>query len=178
MTRTTWSEPGDRFDRNLEGGQTPVRGIKGESKIHLCPNCGSENTHHTAVDVYARLREDADGHHARVDRTGVKVDTDISGNPSRRRDGIKINLWCEECNFIHDLEISQHKGNTIISIENIRPDTIINKISGCRDCNHLVMDKWNGDYCDHIDAPKNCHVDRDANLPGWCPLSQPQPGGE
>jgi len=88
--------------------------------IHTCPNCGSENTHHTGVDVYSRIQEDDVGHHARVDRTGVTVDTNMSGNPSSRRDGLIIHLCCEMCDFTHDLTVRQHKGQTLLQITNIR----------------------------------------------------------
>ncbi len=98
----------------------PRAGVETMNAVHTCPNCGSENTRHYGVDAYSRIQEDGVGHHARVDHTGVTVDTDLSRNPSTRRDGIRINLWCEECNFVHDLEIKQHKGQTLFQIVNIR----------------------------------------------------------
>ena len=93
--------------------------LEGLTTVHQCPHCGSEHTHHSGVDVYARVQEDAEGYHAKVDRTGVRVDSNLSGNPSSRRDGLVVHLWCEMCYYTHDLLIRQHKGQTLLSVTNI-----------------------------------------------------------
>lgn len=172
MSRQPYNDSGDRFDRSLDNGQGPSKGIKGTTTIHTCPHCGCENVHHARVDAYARVQEDAEGHHARVDRTGVRVDTDLSGNPSSHRDGIRISMWCECCDFIHDLEITQHKGQTFITITNIRPNTAINRPEACRECFYLEVDRCAGDICMHENAPKQCRVNRNATPPGWCPIKK------
>ena len=173
MSRQPYNDSGNRNDRNLDNGQNPIRGIKGTTTIHTCPHCGCENTHHAKVDVYARMAEDSEqGVHAAVDRCDVKVDFDIGGNPSIRRDGIRISMWCECCDFIHDLEITQHKGQTIISTENIRPDSKITGPEACRECFYLEVDRWAGDLCRHENAPKQCRVNRVDAPPGWCPIKR------
>ena len=87
---------------------------------HLaCPNCGDTFLHQHAVEVFDRNEEDAeDGTHTTADYgDGVHVDQSMSGNPSSRRDGIKIRFWCELCDGWENREdaeltlcISQHKG--------------------------------------------------------------------
>jgi len=47
----------------------------------------------------------------------VKVDTDISKNPSKRRDGIRIAFECEACGPVQPLVIYQHKGETFVEWE-------------------------------------------------------------
>jgi hypothetical protein len=39
-----------------------------------------------------------------------------AGNPSSRRDGIRIGLLCEMCNVITHVEIAQHKGHTSVFV--------------------------------------------------------------
>lgn len=80
-----------------------------------CPVCHGDNVHHRAVDVFDR-DEDAAGIHVRVDRGSVTTDTNMDMNPSRRRHGLRIRLGCEECNSDSELLISQHKGETEVSV--------------------------------------------------------------
>lgn len=94
----------------------------------LCPVCNGNNLHHNAVIHYHR-REDADA----VRVTSVEGDefnssivpNETSGNPSRRRDGIAIEFWCENCHGGGEdsdtefpeyfrLQIQQHKGTTYL----------------------------------------------------------------
>ena len=93
-----------------------------------CPNCGENWLHQCGVDVFCRNSEDEEqGLHASVDYSGeVSIDGDTStnsGNPSRRRDGIKIQFSCEQCSdSIEDtfeLRIAQHKGNELIYWEGV-----------------------------------------------------------
>ena len=82
-----------------------------------CPRCGEQWLHHGEVRVYSRPIEDGPvqetiiGHHGNVmvapHYTGYK-------NPSGRRDGIAIDLWCESCKEGSTLTIAQHKGMTAI----------------------------------------------------------------
>ena len=69
--------------------------------------------------MFARHGEDAGrGIHATADyyEESVDVDTRMDGNPSARRDGIRIRFECELClgdgvEGEHVLSIVQHKGN-------------------------------------------------------------------
>ena len=66
-----------------------------------CPRCvGGGNLHHVRVEVFARP-EDAEN----VNETTVQgklahveyVLNDTSGNPSSRRDGLRVHFYCEQC---------------------------------------------------------------------------------
>jgi hypothetical protein len=87
-----------------------------------CPICNEEYLHHGAVHVYVRDEEDAlTGTISTVNKTGsCTTDSDVSmvKNPSRRRDGISIDMLCEHCGPVGQFTISQHKGNTIFGWTN------------------------------------------------------------
>lgn len=88
-----------------------------------CPICEFEYLHQCGVEVFTRNAEDSDkGQHVDVDHAGsVEVTNTVSssdGNPSGRRDGIRIKFWCEDCHNEDDpyeLVISQHKGKEFVS---------------------------------------------------------------
>lgn len=85
-----------------------------------CGNCGHEHTHQEAVEVFDRNGEDSEkGRHVLVNaRKEVHIDDNVEhGNPSDRRDGLKIYLTCEHCPYVSILKIWQHKGNTFIDTE-------------------------------------------------------------
>lgn len=85
-----------------------------EDGVLLCPCCGFNCLHHDRVDVYLRDEDAKCGLHVRT-RGSVntsEVDTDMSGNPSERRDGLTIRFWCEGCDARPLMEISQEKGST------------------------------------------------------------------
>jgi hypothetical protein len=89
-----------------------------------CPQCGDGWLHQCGVDVFVRHGEDSpEGQHIDANYgEGVEISKAVSssdGNPSRRRDGIKIQFWCEHCSPAnqephHELVIEQHKGNEFI----------------------------------------------------------------
>ena len=84
-----------------------------------CPNCNSPHgMHHDAVTVYSRPKEDAkETFVTKVDGivSTVTIAPSDGKNPSDRRDGIAIDLWCEACGTTGmQLTIEQHKGVTII----------------------------------------------------------------
>jgi len=93
------------------------RGGLNESVL-VCPACDFDYMHQCGVEVFVRETEDADhGQHVEVDYgDNVEVGNDVStgdGNPSGRRDGIKLKFWCEDClneNNPYELIIQQHKG--------------------------------------------------------------------
>lgn len=90
----------------------------------LCPRCESNYMHHEALDVFERSEDATQGLHFSVSGSKATVDTSLTGNPSRRRDGIKIKFWCEGCHGISIFSISQHKGCSLVDLV----DTGENKI--------------------------------------------------
>jgi len=93
--------------------------IEGFGAVLKCPCCDGDYLHHTKVSVFARYEDAETG-------TFVSVDEDMSmvfdpasvltQNPSPRRDGITIDLWCEYCHSKLKLNIFQHKGQTFFNI--------------------------------------------------------------
>ena len=88
-----------------------------------CAGCGAEHTHQERVEVFARDSEDNAGLRMVVKQGcfggdgGAKasIDTDLTSNPSDRRDGVSIFFNCEHCPAISRLDILQHKGTTYIA---------------------------------------------------------------
>ena len=92
----------------------------------LCPECGSDYTHHRRVTVFWREREDAPlGSCIKSSQDELHVAREQWGNPSERRDGISIDCECEICGTLFRLHIAQHKGHTLIKAEAavVRPAT-------------------------------------------------------
>lgn len=85
-----------------------------ETEILCCPNCGGENLHEFFSEVYERTEDSATGLHALVIGQDFRVDANMIGNPSPRRDGIRITFTCENCDHQSYLAIYQHKGQTLI----------------------------------------------------------------
>jgi hypothetical protein len=83
--------------------------------IVLCPSCGGSWTHQRRVEAFFRQEDAATGTHTRVDRSQTTTDSCLHGNPSRRRDGVRIWIECENCDARFDLTIVQHKGQTFIN---------------------------------------------------------------
>jgi hypothetical protein len=82
-------------------------------EVH-CSHCGHLNTHHGAVSVWNRSDEDSDsGTHARVAGQSVMTHHNAdTGNPSRMRDGVLVEIACEACEAVSTLALIQHKGFT------------------------------------------------------------------
>ena len=79
-----------------------------------CPCCDNDNLHHESVEVFERTTEDAEtGIHVTVEGV-ARFDTDMAGNPSRRRDGLLIRYSCEHCTATPAMAIAQHKGTTFL----------------------------------------------------------------
>ena len=87
----------------------------------LCPWCRGVFTHHQRVAIHQREPfEDGDSH-ATVVATASDGDDlagapDVPGNPSSRRNGITVDLYCELCAGWFALRIAQHKGQTIVDV--------------------------------------------------------------
>lgn len=81
-----------------------------------CQHCGSDYTHHDKVTVFNRESEDSNrGLRVLVNGDLCRADSDMTGNPSSRRNGVLISLWCEECEDRSYITIVQHKGQTFVS---------------------------------------------------------------
>lgn len=81
----------------------------------LCPACGNQYLHQGKVVVFNPETEDAkEGVKVEVDGLRVRVEPELEGNPSRRRQGLLIHFSCEGCDEKPVLSIAQHKGNTIV----------------------------------------------------------------
>jgi hypothetical protein len=89
----------------------------GDSRL-LCSSCGEQYLHHTRVEVCEMLHgEDGDVLRTAVDtgRTTVeKMGRNESGNPSARRDGLRVFFWCEICPALPVLCLAQHKGFSLV----------------------------------------------------------------
>jgi hypothetical protein len=94
-----------------------MNSVRTTDDILVCPRCHDSHSylHHGKVTVYDR-REGA----PRLTKIEVlngaalikRVDSDGSGNPSTRRDGLAIHFECEICGLSSELTIAQHKGQT------------------------------------------------------------------
>ena len=79
----------------------------------LCPRCGSQYLHQNKVEVWDRKGESQEGAHISTSNHSLSVDSDMSQNPSDRRDATEITFWCEECEGGESvLRLVQHKGIT------------------------------------------------------------------
>ena len=99
-----------------ERGKVDFIDASGEQLL-TCPECGFEYVHITKAEVFMR-GEDEDNHtHVTADiedhKTEIEKVKGMGRNPSGRRDGLILTGYCEEgCNF--EIEMAQHKGNTIV----------------------------------------------------------------
>lgn len=85
-----------------------------------CPRCGHNYVRVEMVTLYRRgddaeiteiVRADMYGKSLHVDA----VASDMSGNPSARREGLSLQIRCEECKHPVTLNIAQHKGVTLLN---------------------------------------------------------------
>lgn len=93
-----------------------------------CPDCGGDNLHQVSVESFDPLVHDNGGnvgHYCRVEhpdngfseirsepKWNLFVGTDVSKNPSGRRQGVTISFRCEACPSRTALDIYQSKGTT------------------------------------------------------------------
>jgi hypothetical protein len=88
----------------------------GDAGLLLCPRCGEDYLHHGRVEVFDRIEDAATGLHTVADGSGVRVDHDLTGNPSSRRHGVTVAFDCELCDTTGlVLTIAQHKGQTFLT---------------------------------------------------------------
>ena len=83
-----------------------------------CPKCGGPNLHHGDVTVFSRHEDEKSTTITTVESCGDVLVTQMKsldcGNPSSRRDGLRIAFGCENCGEVQDLCIAQHKGTTFM----------------------------------------------------------------
>jgi len=90
-----------------------------------CPNCGDAyGLHHDKITIWNRRTEDHDGVRFTIKGTSLTSKLVAGGDspqgpkehPSKRRDGLVIEFWCEHCPDIKpiNLRIAQHKGITLM----------------------------------------------------------------
>ena len=86
--------------------------------ILCCPICSSENVHHGDIEVFNRSEDDPECLYTYVGngKACTRI-ADNADNPSVRRHGLRIRLWCEMCEDYSALTIEQHKGSTFIRAE-------------------------------------------------------------
>ena len=83
----------------------------------VCPKCESTYLHHGTISVYFPTEDSPP-----LGVLSIFSDGNISSlykapmdnNPSRRRDGLAIDMECEVCGPVGRLTIAQHKGQTLI----------------------------------------------------------------
>ena len=83
----------------------------------LCPRCGSGYTHQHEVAVFNRSEDAEEWVCTTVAWRLINQELNTEGNPSRRRQGLRISIECEECGEYSGLNIYQHKGQTFIEWE-------------------------------------------------------------
>ena len=96
------------------------------SNLH-CPECDSIYLHQRTIGIYNCDEDASTGVHLDVQSKSFTMDTNLTGNPSPRRQGLSISFYCENCDDInpsngidhpgHILNIFQHKGETYIGWE-------------------------------------------------------------
>ncbi len=83
--------------------------------VLLCPLCKESALHHGTVGVFSRDFEDSEVGLRTTAGRNVITDKSMIGIPSSRRDGIRIEMECENCGELpFDLGLAQHKGATFL----------------------------------------------------------------
>lgn len=77
----------------------------------LCPVCGYSYQHHAEVFVFER--ENGEDGPTMVLATGRHVEAITAGNPSPRRNAVRI-FFEGECGHLWHLDLIQHKGETFV----------------------------------------------------------------
>ncbi len=94
--------------------------------VLICPNCRHGCLHHRWVGVYARGEDDPFTvtvlTNALTGTTALDtVESHECLNPSGRRQGLRIEFYCEGCLARPVLCFAQHKGETLVRWE---PETV------------------------------------------------------
>jgi len=93
-----------------------------EAGILLCPRCKGGSLNHAGVATYERKEDEPNVLLTVVENRRVLTQiapSELSGNPSERRDAVVISFWCEDCGDNDEallyMELAQHHGETLIS---------------------------------------------------------------
>jgi hypothetical protein len=90
----------------------------GTQDVLLCPACNeSSYVTVTHVTVYNRKEDAQTGLVASIDcleQTMVTSTDGFLGNPSARRHGLTMTVFCENCHTKSSLRVAQHKGQTLL----------------------------------------------------------------
>lgn len=88
--------------------------------ILKCPYCMSDHAHTLCVETFFREDEDYHkGRHVEVSESHCFIDSDMTGNPSLRRNGVLITYECEMCQKNFGLAISHHKGSNFVEMRSL-----------------------------------------------------------
>jgi len=86
-----------------------------KENLLVCPHCGEVFLHQYKTEIFDRDEDELEGFHVITDRENdIIIKRDLEGNPSKRRDGLKIHFFCEMCSAKSVLDIYQHKGQTFV----------------------------------------------------------------
>ena len=86
----------------------------GEKQL-VCPHCGGTFLHQNETEIFDRDEDESKGLHVTTWRNDrIIIRKNLDGNPSKRRDGLRIHFFCEHCNKLSVMDIWQHKGSTYI----------------------------------------------------------------
>jgi len=114
------------FDKQMREAGIDKKKIELPEEWSLCcPNCNNAyGLHHDKITIWNRRKEDHDGVRFTIKGTSLTSKLIDGGdslggpkeNPSKRRDGLVIEFWCEHCPDIKpiNLRIAQHKGITLM----------------------------------------------------------------
>jgi hypothetical protein len=84
-----------------------------QPNIVKCPRCDYEFIHQLTVEVFDHVEDQEHGLYVKVSQGEMNVMSELPvGNPSKRRDGLRILFGCESCGQVSSLVIYQHKGLT------------------------------------------------------------------
>ena len=92
-----------------------------------CPCCDDgKYLHHYEITCFERAEDAATCQQTTITAEGTKVTvTDGRGNPSSRRHGCVVEMWCEICGGRSRMTCAQHKGHTLISHVCIEADPTV-----------------------------------------------------
>jgi hypothetical protein len=97
-----------------------------------CPGCGGVHLHQVRTMVFEREEDAVWTIVSDVTRSGTNVATvpsDLSGNPSDRRQGLAIKFTCEECPAQPELTFQQHKGTTYVAWRNTSRLRLVSEVA-------------------------------------------------
>lgn len=81
-----------------------------------CPKCNDSYTHQGKIEIFNRSEDESEGTHVAVRFHEIKIDKNLEGNPSSRRQGVTINMTCESHEHNFKVNIYQHKGQTLVNV--------------------------------------------------------------